>query len=265
VDSVQIGKVVLVSLCVSHPSTQELLFPDTANSFGYFNCAKKEWFPTKTIGLISIDSAVYSLKTFQPQSSYQLSMPVWLLNEGDSIQILSNTISLKFHSALSGPIKGLQEDAEYQFVNERLDYPRIILWLMLLIIISGLGYGIFGKRIISIVRQLLLFRRQRIFLILFDRLVDQSLREINPTRVEELLLLWKRHLQRLTEVNYSTFTTRDFSKVLANDGLIAILRRIDKIVYAGDTEEIRKDLFIPLRELAQDFYLKRREALRYGN
>jgi hypothetical protein len=49
------------------------------------------------------------------------------------------------------------------------------------------------------------------------------------------------------------------------DGLIAILRRIDKIVYAGDTEEIRKDLFIPLRELAQDFYLKRREALRYGN
>jgi len=264
-DSVEIGKPFLVSLTVLHSSTEEVLFPDTNVNFGLLTCKKKEWFPTITSGMISVDSAIYSLITFSPAPIYSLSVPVYLLNEGDSLPVNSNTIHVNFKSSLAGPLKGLQADTEYQFVKDLLDYPVLILIVLLIVVVGGIGYILFGRGITLYVRQLLLYRRQRIFLSIFNRLVDQGLREMNPARVEEILLLWKRHLQRLSNVNYSTFTTRDFSKAIKNEQLIEVLRRIDKVVYAGDVDEIREDLFEVLRDEAHVFYLRRREAQRYGS
>jgi hypothetical protein len=264
-DSFEIGKPVLVSLVVKHPSSVEVLFPDTNANFSIFACIGKEWFPTRTIGVQSTDSATYTLQTFFPQTLALLSLPVYIVSESDSLALQSNTDSMFFKSLLAPKLVGLKEDIDYQYVKDQLDYPRLLLIFILLAVTAGIGYGIFGRRITQYIRQLLLYRRQRIFLNIFDKLAEQSVSAVNPALVEEILSLWKRHLQRLSGINYSTFTTRDFSKVFNNDNLISILRRIDKVVYAGDTGEIKADLFITLREQAQDFYLKRREALRYGS
>src|SRR5690606_10271820 len=73
-DSVELGQSLKYVLVSSHAPEAELVFPDTAFSFAPFELVRKDYYPTITTGAQSVDSAVYTLRTFalQPIQKLQL-------------------------------------------------------------------------------------------------------------------------------------------------------------------------------------------------
>lgn len=244
-DSFEIGKAIELRLLVSHPAATLLVFPTKIEGKD-LSFTRKEWYKTATVSLentrnsssshrwwqslwraqsarrkakldaegLSIDSAVYEVKTFTPQQPLTLKLPVFLLNEeGDSTVVYSNPVTLRFASVLQrkGVTQGIETETEFLYQKERPDYWKYLLVVLVAILVFGVIWLAFGKRLVLSIRLILLYRRQRSFETLFDRLSVLALRESSPARVEEVLLLWKKHLERVSGLAMSTFTTRDFA------------------------------------------------------
>lgn len=262
-DSVKVGEPVAVTVLVKHPINTEVLFPDTALNIEPLVIVEKNWFPTRSDSLLSTDSAVYWVTTWQPARGYSLSLPIYLLDElGDSTAITSNTDTLYFKSVFEATkSKGLKAETNFSQVNQQFNYPYWLLGggLVLIMLVALLFF--FAKPLQRGVRLLLLWRTARIFDTTFDRLAAQAARSKNIKLLEQTLNLWKQHLERLTDKAFTTYTTKDFYNDLEDEQLLEVLQRIDRGIYGGSTEVISPEIFPILKGYAVKFYKERRLAI----
>jgi len=262
-DSIKIGQPVAISVLVKHPVNAEVLFPDSNLNIEPLQIIEKSWFPTKSDSLISTDSAIYWVTTWQPARGYSLSFPVYLLNElGDSTTIISNSDTLFFKSVfVPQQSKGVKSETNFSFIQPLFNYPYWALGggVALVIVIALLFF--FAKPLQRGIRLLLLWRTARIFDSNFERLAVQATRSKNIKLLEQSLNLWKQHLERLTNKAFTTYTTKDFYNDLEDEQLLEVLQRIDRGIYGGSEEVIGADIFPVLKGYALKFYKERRLSI----
>ena len=81
---------------------------------------------------------------------------------------------------------------------------------------------------------------------IFNREFDQILSNYQKTNeskfLENLLLLWKRFMEKLSKKPYSSSTTNEISIFNKNDNIIIVLKELDKCIYSNteNTLDINK-------------------------
>ncbi len=250
-DTIKVGQEVSFSLWLDYPYEQTVVFPDSLYNFSPFELVRRQWFPTRTDSLISRDSAVYYLTTFELDTIQYLRLPVYRVNKFDSTLFFTPVDSV----VLDFVIKELPDSVQvklnttYQPLKRQFNYPYLLIGLGLLALLALIVIFGFGKQIHSAWQIYRLKRWHRLFVKQFDQKLAQ------PTiQVEELLAFWKAYLQKIMHQPFSSLTTKEIVALTGNDRLATALKAIDRYIYAGERSVPLKQVFEELLLYATDQY-----------
>lgn len=234
-DSVQIGNVIPFSFSYRHPADATVFFPDTAYNFSPFELVKSEIFPTSTDEKGSLDSVVYFLKTFTIKPKLTLSLPIYLVKEADSTILVSvndtvSVVQLIEDKALASE----NPEADFSTIKTKkpFDYWKYVKYILLVIAIFGGIYLFFGNYLYRQYRLIIYSKKHRDFVTKFKRYIKASDTSQN---VNQALILWKKHLQSLENVPFTTLTTKEIIEAIPNERLGEALRTMDMNIY-GDVQ-----------------------------
>ena len=263
-DSTKIGMPVVYTLLLKHPAGTQAVFPDSGYDYSPFELAEKQFFPTRTLDNISTDSVRFTLQTFSLDSVQQLALPVWVSVAGDSVELQAAPDSLRLVRVIKVPQPDAVPVATTVFgtVPPRFNYPYWILGTGAAVILLVLLNAFIGKPAQRYWKLILLLRRQRLFLLAFDRLQAQTLRDKSGKRMEASLNLWKTYIERTDGKPYTTYTTKEMATAIPDEQLVKTLQAIDRCVYGGQTELISEEIFKNLRSRANLFYQKKQLEIR---
>jgi hypothetical protein len=265
-DSAKIGQDFHYSLRVIHPKGQEIFFPSINQRFGQLYPVKKDYFATRTQGNSSIDSAVYTFKSFAIDDYQLLQIPIYTWADADCTLLATkpDTIFLK---RLMPNAKSVDLDSLYQSITipplkPKADIKNVLWGGVSLLILIGLIYWIFGNRIERGLRIYLLWRKN----IEFKRSFQRLQRNISNTNkglqnLENAFSLWKNYLENLTMLPFSAFTTTEMVDNLKDKRLIKVLKEVDSAIYGGNFSEKTVNAVNLLTEIAQSLYLAEREKI----
>lgn len=266
-DSVVIGQPVKLSLTVQYESQRRILLPDTSHSFAPFELLHKEFFPTRTLGGISRDCVLYSVATFDLDSVQQIQLPVYEFISGDSLVYPSNPASLRVLTRL--PAAEIQKpvfrsETGYLAVPKSVNYPFLLLGLgAVVLILFGINV-LFNRPIQRFIYQVIENRRHQAFLRQFDRIKTLLERNLTTKEFEQLLVLWKRYIQRVDGKPFTTFTSTEISQVIPDSNLRKALSEIDRWIYGGlEMSDWRRHVE-SLKEVSVKMFLQKKEAIRSG-
>ncbi|MBK6976860.1 MAG: hypothetical protein IPH28_06855 [Cytophagaceae bacterium] len=230
-DTLEVGRNIKFALSLTHNSKHPVTFPDSTHNYKPFELIEIEYFPTQTLGGVSLDSAVYTLLSFSTDSILSLSLPVNYLKTGKNQ--FSDKEFVRLHSAISQKtISGYQLEASTGFFEVPIDfnYPKILYFLGLLIAISAVIWLIFGKFFIRTYKIWRYKNKHRGFLSIYKRL-GRNIE--NQKIVSEVLLVWKKHMAWLIRKPIESMSTKEISETIPNDRLTEALKEFDLAIYGG--------------------------------
>lgn len=265
-DSAKIGQNFHYSLRVTHPKGQEVFFPSINQRFGALYPVKKDYFTTRTHGNNSVDSAVYTFKSFEIDDYQLLQIPVYTWVNADCT-VLADKPDTIFLKRLVPNAKSIDMDSLYQAIpipplEPKADL-RNVLWSSISLILAiGLVYWIFGNRIKRGIRIYLLWRKNVDFKRAFQRL-QRNISNTNKglQSLENAFSLWKNYLENLTKLPFSTFTTTEMVDNLKDKRLVKVLKEVDSAIYGGNFSEKTVSAVKLLTEIAQSLYIIEREKI----
>ncbi|VAW28478.1 hypothetical protein MNBD_BACTEROID06-1305, partial [hydrothermal vent metagenome] len=250
-DSVQIGEPIEFALSIKYPKELELIFPDSLYNFFPFELTKKIYFPTKSDSVFSVDSAIYYLSTFEIDSIQYLKMPVYKVNEFDSLIIwtLQDSIILQ-HAVESIPDSvAMVTNTNYMEVPMAFNYPYASIALIILIVITVILWFVFGKTVTNKIQIYRLKKRNLKFIETFDNLVTN-----NFLNTEEILILWKNYLEKLNGEPFTKLTTTEIVSLLKYPNVETALMAIDKNIYGPKDDSLLSDAYQTIKDIAQNEY-----------
>lgn len=255
-DSVMVGEEVHYSLSVRYPKDWHVIFPDSTYDFEPFEYYAKAYFPTRVDSTHAFDSAVYTLSTFEVDLIQKLQLPVYLLDKNDSTKILANpdSVFLKELVTVVPDSLAFRENLSYQAVDYAFNYPYLMIGLAILLAILAIGYLTFGKAIQTKIKLYRMRKAYEKFSLQFDRgLTKIKQSERNAELIEEVLVVWKRYMEKIENRPFTKYTTREILKVGFEKELKSVLNNIDGAIYGaiGD-DEMHKNF-----ETLEDFTLER--------
>lgn len=265
-DSVRIGQPVKYALSFHHPRTMELFFPDSTYSFLPFEFIKKEYFPTKTIDSISVDSVVYTLRTFEIKKNIELSLPVFIVEQGDTIRQYSSHDGISIQQYINEVPDSLQfkSNTNYTTVEPRFNYPYYLTILFLVFLISVLLYFALGKAILRNYRLYMMYNKHVQFLKKFEKLHKEMEESPNVKAMEKVLGEWKDYLTRLEHKPINTFTTTEIISLFNKEDLKESLQQVDRSIYSGSITNDPHGALSVLKKFSNKRYKKRRKELKNG-
>lgn len=256
-DSLQIGENIHYWLSATYPQKLELILPDTNYQFTPFEFSEKSFFKSELNGDDIVDSAVYTLQSYEIDLVQYLSMPVFLISsKGDTTLIESNVDSIYFYelAPIVSDTTQLKSNMELQDVSKQLNYPIISIVLILITCISLLVYLIYGKKI---KRHFLLKRLQKEYIKFSDQLTE-NIRHLKsaPTQklAEQTLSEWKVFLEKLEKKPISKLTTKEILALEYTQELSATLKNIDRCVYGGHVSDSLYKEFQAIEDFTQHRY-----------
>ena len=200
-DSAALGEVIPYVLTAAYPRNMQVLFPDSTISVAPFETVGKKFFPTKSAGDTSRDSAVYFVSTFELDSTQGLRIPVFVLQEQDCLAVFpdADSIHLRYRVKIaldSIPVEKLplKANTAYQRVRQFLNYPALLIGLAILAAALLGTWILFGKQI----RRYFLLRRMKRKYLNFLQRFGGAISRMGPdasSRVaEETLWHWKNYI-----------------------------------------------------------------------
>jgi hypothetical protein len=263
-DSIEIGKPFKYALSFRHLPRVEVFFPDTSADFRPFEVIEQDYFPTETSPAGSLDSAVYTLVSFDLKKIQSLSVPVWVINGRDCTAVYSGRDSIRLKELIRGQLSDtlrLKADTLIVPLRNQTNFPFILL-ITLLILLIGTGiYLLFGEALTRQWELYQMFLRNREFRRSFSRLT----RDINGAKgienAEKVVVLWKVYLQRLERKPYATYTTKEIIDSLPDEQLADALKSIDGVIYGGVSSRNTADSLNILRDIADQSYRQKRIEL----
>lgn len=264
VKTCKIGEPIKVSFSYKHHKDKEVLLPDTLYNFSPFEFVKKEVFPTKTTGNMSIDSVVLTLNTFELVQPLNLSLPVFIYSKKDTNIIYSNTESIVLQKLINNknPDLTLKSNTKFLAIEPSFDY---IFWSVLIlgIIIFIIGsYMLFGKPIKRQIKLYLTKMAYENFIQDFEKTINLLNKRKNHADLDKLLGLWKKYLQNTTNKPTTTYTSKEISEYINNDKLLIALNSIDRTIYGGAFEESVIEETTILKIIAKEYYIKKQEEVK---
>lgn len=263
-DTVQIGEHVSFTVVVEYPRGMEVLFPDSTFNFQPFEFLGKSYLNTVSDESISNDSVVYNLTSFELDSVQQLSLPVFLITDGDSTRVESNKDALILQQVITGNIDSLdvKETIGYQKVSKAINYPYLLIALAVLVVVGILVAIFFGK---EISRRYKLYRMRKAHLKFLERFkVLQHEGLESSVKVEHLLAYWKLYLERLEGMPYTKLTTKEIVTLDENQEFNETLRMLDSNIYGEFKKSDIKDLITRLKEFGIDRFAKKIQEVKHA-
>lgn len=234
-DSVKTGHMIPFAFSYLHSPEATVFFPDTAYNFSPFELVRQEIFPTSTDENGSVDSVIYFFKTFTIQPQLTLSLPIYLVTESDSTILFSKPDTVRLEELINNEsLKSGTPETDFSMVKTKkpFDYWKYAKYILLIVAVLGSIYLFFGNYIRRQYRLLVYRKRHRDFVVKFKRYIKES---DTPQNVNQALIMWKRHLQTLENVPFTTLTTKEIVEAIPNERLGEALRTMDMNIY-GDVK-----------------------------
>ena len=265
-DSAVIGQPIHYSLYVKHPKDQEVFFPKANQNFGSFETVKREFFATKTSASGSLDSAVYTLRLFNLAPVQKLQIPIYIQQEPDCTLIYPVVDSIYLKRLLPHPeqidLDSLYQSIPIQPVSPKTDLKNVVAAGISLLILAGLIYWIFGKAITKLFKRYLLWRRHREFRRTFQRYARQVAgTPVGLSNLEKAFSTWKKYVEALTQLPFTTFTSKEMLDNLADETMEKVLNEMDSAIYGGNFSNNTVESVQYLDALAGNLYALEQEKI----
>lgn len=266
-DSVKVGQPVQLSLQVAYPYSRRILLPDTNHNFEPFELQRKDFFSTRTRNGISRDCVIYTLSTFQLDTIQHIQLPVYEFAAVDSVVHLSNFDSVFLVKQLSPKDLAnpkFKSDLAYENVPKSINYPYLLLGFGVVVLLL-VGINLFFNRPIQRFIYLIVEnRRHKAFLKQFARIQSQMERSLSTDKMDQLLVAWKKYIQRVNGKPFTTFTSTEISHVLPDPALKQALSEIDRWIYGGIEMPDWRNRVESLKGISVLMFLQKKEAIRSG-
>lgn len=267
-DSVHIGELLRYTLVHRHPAAQEVILPDSLHDFAPFELVQQNFYPTRTRAGISTDSAVYTLRTFETLPVQELALPVIVLQGQDTLQVYAkpSTVVLRQLVKLVQEPLTLRTHTSLIPIEERFDWPLLLLWLVTIAALVALIWLIFGQTIKTKYQLYRLRKDHLYFNSRYNSHVDRFVKSGSSISMEKAVALWKNYLTKLERSAINSFTTKEIVEFYNDDEQVNLaLRFCDKAIYGNVTAEPDNETnqaLSMLRRFARGRYKTHRELTR---
>lgn len=262
----KIGEEVSFALSVRYNKNLNILFPDSTYNFGTFEYNSRTYFKTKSDSTQSFDSVVYKLSTFEIDSIQFLQLPVFILNNEDSLAIFSTIDYINLVQVVTEIPENPEflANTELVNINKQFNYPYFLIGLGVLFFIAFIIVLFFGKQLAKAWKVYRMKRTHNKFIERFFNLMRDASGN-NPGKTpEHVLAVWKIYMERLEKKPISKLTTKEILVLHNNSQLKENLRLIDRIIYGG---EKGNDLFAGfdyLMKFSIEIYEQKITEIKYG-
>lgn len=263
-DTILIGEHVDFTVVVNYPRSMEVLFPDSSYNFYPFEFLKKSYLNTVSDITSSNDSVVYKLTTFELDSLQELSVPIFLLINGDSTEIKSNSDNLFVQQIIVENIDSLivKETIDYQSVSRAFNYPYLLIALGIMLILAILVAFFFGK---EIKRRFKLYRLRRTHLKFLEKFGGMQNAGFKSSKeAENILGFWKAYLERLEGMPYTKLTTREIVTFHENNDFKETLQTMDSNIYGEYKSSDINRLVTKLKEFGIDRFIQKIDEVKHA-
>jgi hypothetical protein len=262
-DSIFLGERIKVVFSFRHDKNMELLFPDSNYNYKPFEFISKTYYPTLSDSIQSRDSVVYTLATYEFEPRLSLALPVFIFQSGDTSMLYSNSVDFNMREVItpSSPPDSLRVNTLYRNLSTNFNYPYLIIGFGTLFVIGAILFLFFRKRILA---QYLLYRMKKDFA-KFDKKYTQLSEEYNlqtsSKLLEDMLSLWKKYLEKLEKIPYTTLTTKEISKLIDINQLTSSLQNFDRVIYGGYASGDMNSSISFLKEMADMKYKQKQKEV----
>ena len=263
-DSVKIGETVSFSFSYKDRRQRAVVFPDSLYDFSPFELVGKDFFNTQSDSLNSVDSAVYYLTTFEIDKIQRLSLPVFVILNGDSLPVYSVPDSIRLTEVVTQMPDSvtLQENTHFQPVALQFNYPYLIIALVTLGVILLIILFVYGKEIRKRVQLYRLKKKLEKFKVQFEKEIELLQDKPSKKQIEQTLKCWKLYMEGLEKVPYTKLTTREVIILQQNSSLEGTLKSIDRNIYSKAAASALQNDFDFLKDYAIDRYNHRTEVIK---
>jgi hypothetical protein len=263
-DSVKIGEPIKFSLVFRHDSDMELLFPDSTFDYSPFEFVKKEFYPTYSDSIESLDSVVYTLSTFEMEQSLSLALPVFIFENGDTSKLYSEPASVVLNQVIQiiTPQDSLKPNTNYKILNTKLNYPYLMIGFGILILIVAITFVFFRKKLLAQYYLYTMKLDHNKFVKRYSDLQYEYRESPSSALLEDILSLWKKYLEKLERVSYTTLTTKEIAAIVDIPQLTSSLQNFDRAIYGGYVLEDMTNSINYLFDIANLKYINRQKEVR---
>lgn len=265
-DSLYIGKPVRFYLTARYPQQLNIVFPDSSHTYTPFEFESKDYFPTNTEDGISYDSVIYHVSTFEIDRQQYLSLPVFQINEKDSIIFQSQQDTILVTQLVNFSVDTIAIDklpmklsVAYHDVPGQFNWPIFTIVVAVVLVLALVVWLVFGKRIRRYFRMKSMLEAHRKFVESYTREVMNLRQAFSAVTTETALAHWKIYMEQLEARPYTKLTTREARNFFQDETLIRNLQTIDGAIYGHSVNVIE-----PLESLKavadQRFHTKLQEV-----
>jgi len=254
---VEVGQPLDYELRYRHAPGEEVVFPDSLADFGTFEYAGRSWRPTRTRQGISLDVAVYHLRTFSLDSVQRLQLPVLVLRgPRDTLRVQPAPATVRLHrtapvaAAGGGQLLALRSAYEVLPVAPAFNYPFWQAGLAAGLVLAGGVWAAAGRRWQQRYARYKRRKNHVYFLAQLTRYSERFALSRSAAVVERAVVLWKNYLSNLENSNLASLTTSELVAYFHNDDDVRrALRTTDRIVYGNLLTEDAQEVEVALQRL----------------
>ncbi|BDD08815.1 hypothetical protein FUAX_12470 [Fulvitalea axinellae] len=231
-DSIKVGEPVEFALSVHYPENINLIFPDSAYNFSPFRFVSKRFFPTETEAGVSVDSAVYTLTTFELSDTLTLKAPVFYVSGDSRMPVYAEPVSIFLQKVTTAQDKLKPVSLGYVRLEEKFDFAHfgaLAGYIVLTFIVVVL---LFGRRIRWKYSVWQLQKEHVKFLGEMDVAFAGGIK--NVAQSERILALWKKYSEELIRFPFTKLTSKEIGNMYEGYPLADHLRRFDRYMYGGE-------------------------------
>ena len=247
-ESVKIGDTITLISTLRYPKNIEIIQPDSSYKFIPFEFLDKIVFESSTSNNFIYDSTIYLLQTFELDSIQSIYLKSYIINTSDSLEILSNNDDILTISLVNEKNSKIKANTLFERINSIFNLKKYSIITGVIFSILILIYLVFRKKINKYFKIKRIKSETDFFKNEFDYILNKYLNTNNIKFLENLILKWKRFMEKLSKKPYSSSTTSEISIFNKNIKSIKTLKEIDKCIYSENEFIIDKNKLIILRD-----------------
>ena len=254
-----IGDTIYIISTINYPKNIEIIQPDSSNNYKTFEYIDKLIFPSFKIDDRILDSTIYLLRTFNTDTIQSLKLSSYIINNNDSLKITSTEDNL----IISNQIQKIDQSLKVKYntilskINKLINYKYVTYIIAVILLIIGLTYILFGKKIIIFFK---IHRLKKAFKSFENKFEKQQIiykKEKSKNEIEKLLIIWKVFMEFISNKTYLSSTTKEIKKFNNNKKIITSLKEFDKNIYSPNKNILEsKDINNLLYEAKHNFNVK---------
>ena len=247
-DSVKIGDTITLISTLKYPKNIEIIQPDSSYKFIPFEFLDKIVFESSSSNNLIFDSTIYILQTFELDSIQSIYLKSYIINTSDSLEISSNTDEIQTISLIKEKNSRTKTNTLLEKINSIFNAKKFSIITGVIFSVLVLIYLLFRKKINKYFKIKRIKSETDFFKNEFDAILSSYLNTNDVKFLENLLLKWKRFMEKLSKKPYSSSTTSEISLFNKNIKSIKTLKEIDKSIYSENKFILDKNKLIILRD-----------------